>query len=73
MSCSVYCELIRLWPSIFLFGFKVLLLMCTIFKVFIAFFLLYCFCSMFCFSGHEACGILAPQAGIEPTFPALEG
>ena len=25
------------------------------------------------FSGHEACGILAPQPGIEPTPPALEG
>ena len=28
---------------------------------------------MFWFSGHEAGGILAPQAGIEPTPPALEG
>ena len=28
---------------------------------------------MFCFSGHEACEILAPQPGIEPTPPALEG
>ena len=24
------------------------------------------------FSGHEALGILVPQPGIEPTFPALE-
>ena len=28
---------------------------------------------MFWFCGHEACGILAPQPGIEPTVPALEG
>ena len=28
---------------------------------------------MFWFSGREACGILAPQPGIEPAPPALEG
>ena len=28
---------------------------------------------MFWFFGHEACGILAPQLGTEPTPPALEG
>ena len=28
---------------------------------------------MFCFFGPEACGILAPPQGIEPTPPALEG
>ena len=28
---------------------------------------------LFCFFGHEACRILAPQPGIEPAFPALEG
>ena len=33
----------------------------------------YCFCLMFWFFGHEACGILAPWPGIEPTPPALEG
>ena len=27
---------------------------------------------MFWFFGHEACGILAPQPGIEPVPPALE-
>ena len=27
----------------------------------------------FFFFGHEACGILAPQPGMEPTAPALEG
>ena len=33
----------------------------------------YCFCSVFCFFGHEACGILALQPGMEPVPPALEG
>ena len=33
----------------------------------------YCFCFMFWFFGPEACGILAPRTGIEPTPPALEG
>ena len=28
---------------------------------------------MFWFFGHKACGILAPQPGIKPTPPALEG
>ena len=28
---------------------------------------------MFWFFGHEACGILAPQPGIEPAHTALEG
>ena len=28
---------------------------------------------MFWFFGHEACEILAPQPGIEPAAPALEG
>ena len=28
---------------------------------------------MFWFFGHEACGILAPWPGIEPSPPALEG
>ena len=27
---------------------------------------------MFWFFGHEACGILAPRAGIKPVRPALE-
>ena len=33
----------------------------------------YCFCFMFWVFGCEACGILAPQPGNEPTPPALEG
>ena len=28
---------------------------------------------MFWFFGHKACGILAPQPGIESTSPALKG
>jgi len=35
--------------------------------------LLNCFCFMFWFFGIEPCGILAPQQGIEPLSPALEG
>ena len=35
--------------------------------------LLYCFCFMLWFFDIEACGILAPQPGIEPAAPALEG
>ena len=31
------------------------------------------FCFMFWFFGREACGMLAPRPGIEPTPPALEG
>ena len=46
--------------------------MWTIFKVFIDL-LQYCFCFMFWFFGREACGILAPWPGFEPTPPALEG
>ena len=48
--------------------------MWTIFKVFIEFLtiLLLCF-FMFWFFGREACGILVPRPGIEPTPPALEG
>ena len=33
----------------------------------------HCCCSVFVFFGHEACGILASQSGIEPAPPALEG
>ena len=33
----------------------------------------YCFCFMFWFFGPKACGILAPQPGIEPAPPALGG
>jgi len=41
----------------------------TIFKVFIEFVtILFLF-----YVGHEACGIIAPQPGIEPAPPALEG
>ena len=61
--------------------------MWTLFKVFMEFvkilFLLYTFAFytffFFCFKilllgfGHEACRILAPQPGIKPAAPALEG
>ena len=47
--------------------------MWTILTIFIEFVTQYCFCCMFWFFGHEACGILAPQPGIEPAAPALEG
>ena len=33
----------------------------------------YCCCFMFWPFGHEACGILAPQLGIKPASPAVEG
>ena len=33
----------------------------------------YCFCFVFWFFGHQACGILAPRPGIKPASPALEG
>ena len=28
---------------------------------------------MFWFFGHEACGVLTPQPGMEPTSPATDG
>ena len=46
--------------------------MWAIFKVFIDFVAILLH-FMFCFFGHEACGILAPKPRIEPTAPALEG
>ena len=44
--------------------------MWTIFKVFIEFVTILL---LFYVLGHEACGILAPQPGIEPAPPAQEG
>ena len=48
----------------------------NIFKIFIVFVAKlfqnqYCL-GFFFFFGHTACGISAPQPGIEPMFPALE-
>ena len=41
---------------------------------FLLYLLQYCFCFLlFDFFAHKACGILAPQLGLEPTPPALEG
>ena len=47
--------------------------MWTIFKVFIEFVTILFLFYVFGFFGREACGILAPQPGIEPTPHALEG
>ena len=46
--------------------------MWTIFKVFIEFITLYCFCFMFWLFVRKACGILPPLPWTEPTPPALE-
>ena len=46
---------------------------CLFLKKFLLNLLQYCFCFMFWFSGHEACGILAPSPGMEPATPSLEG
>ena len=43
------------------------------FKVFIEFVTVLLLLFMFWLFGHEACGISAPQEGIEPSLPALEG
>ena len=48
--------------------------MWTIFKVFIEFataLLLFSFFKCFSFLGPKACGILAPQPGIEPSAPCI--
>ena len=47
--------------------------MWTIFKVFIEFVTVLLMFYVFGFFGHEAGGILAPQPGIKPSPPALEG
>ena len=53
------------WVSFFLIW--------TILKKFLMNLLQHCFCFMFWFFGHEACGILAPWLEIQPTHPALVG
>ena len=47
--------------------------MWTIFKVFFEFVTILPLFYVLVFWGHEACEILAPQPGIEPVPPALEG
>ena len=47
--------------------------MWTIFKVFIEFVTILLLFYVLFFFGPEACGILAPRPGIEPTPSALEG
>ena len=61
------CRLL-IYNQVFLFFF----LMWTILKAFIENLLQYCFCFIFGFFGHEICGILAPQTGIEPALSSLE-
>ena len=58
------------WTS-FLFKFFFFLIL-TIFKVFIEFVTILFLFYVLAF-WPQACGILAPKAGIEPTLPALEG
>ena len=48
------------------FFFKIFFLMWTIFKVFIEFVTILLLFYVFSFFGCEACGILAPQPGMEP-------
>ena len=43
---------------------------CKAFTEFVKILLLF---YVFVFSGHEACEILAPGQGIEPTLPSLQG
>ena len=53
-------------------SFKYFYLMWTIFKVFIEFFTTSAL-AFFFFFGCEICGVLAPQPGIKPVPPALQG
>ena len=47
--------------------------MWTILKVFLELVTIFLLRFMFWIFGHEACGISAPQPGIKPVLPALEG
>ena len=59
-----------IYMQFLVYSLKKLFLMWTIFKVFIEFVTILL---LFWFYGHKACGILAPQPGIEPAPAALEG
>lgn len=62
--------------SALILTFLKIIFMRTIFKIFIVFVAKLFqnqYCLGFFFFGHAACGISAPQPGIEPTFPVLEG
>ena len=60
----------RAKESVSVFLFKIFFFFdVDIFKVFIE----CCYCFMFWSFGHEACGLLAPQPGIEPAPSALKG
>ena len=56
-----------------LFFFKIFLFWCGPNLKSLLNLLQYCFCFIFWFFGHKACGILAPRTGIEPAPTALEG
>ena len=56
----------------YIFFFKIFFLIWTIFKTLLNL-LLYCIYFMFWCFDPEACGILVPQPGIEPTPPELAG
>ena len=62
---------LQFYSRSFFFFFKIFL--CGPFLKSLLSLLQYCFCFMFWFFSHEACGILAPWPGIEPVPPALEG
>ena len=57
----------------FLFFLRFFFFLCGPFLKSLLNLLQYCFCLMFWFFGREACGMLAPQPGLEPNPPALEG
>ena len=64
MMIKIKCDTLS-YQSIFLF--KDFFFQCGPFLKTSLILLQYWFCSMFCFFGHEACGILALQPGTEPT------
>ena len=69
MSYIIKCLYDRsTWKSFFFFKFFDVDHFLSLFNL-----LQYCFCFYVLFFGREACGILAPQPGIEPTPLALEG
>ena len=59
-----------MWCEPFLTSLLNLLQYCFCFIYIYIYIVLYCFVLLF---GHEACGILASQPGMEPTLPAMEG
>ena len=70
---SARTDHLLLYSSFLFIFFKIFFFCCGPFLKFLLNLSQYCFCFMFWFFGHEACGILTPQPGIEPAPPALEG